>query len=136
MAVKQVLFEQALSGLADLLAVDADEINALPPVLSDAVRNGLAQKFEYCNELCWKTLKEVLRDQYALEALSPKSAIKLAWQQNLLDESTYLSLFEAIDNRNMLSHVYSQDDFEAALNKIPKYFAAMQNVVKVLKGLQ
>jgi len=42
--------------------------------LIDAVKNGMAQKFEYCLELCWKCIKEFLKRQEGVDEASPKKS--------------------------------------------------------------
>ena len=45
----------------------------------DSIRDGVIQRFEFCVELAWKTLREYLLDQGYTEINSPKSVMKQAF---------------------------------------------------------
>ena len=51
----------------------------------DSIRDGVIQRFEFCTELAWKTLREYLLDQGYTEINSPKSVMKQAFADGILD---------------------------------------------------
>ena len=51
----------------------------------DSIRDGVIQRFEFCVELAWKTLREYLLDQGYTEINSPKSVMKQAFADGILD---------------------------------------------------
>ena len=51
----------------------------------DSIRDGVIQRFEFCAELAWKTLREYLLDQGYTEINSPKSVMKQAFADGILD---------------------------------------------------
>ncbi|MGH8609163.1 MAG: hypothetical protein ACREX9_17640 [Gammaproteobacteria bacterium] len=58
MDVTAKAFGEALAGFDYLVHVDIDALGKeLDPRLIDGLKNGVAQKFEYTVELCWKALK-------------------------------------------------------------------------------
>jgi nucleotidyltransferase substrate binding protein (TIGR01987 family) len=133
--VKLQAFATALASLAALLAQDRAQLAArlADAVLLDAVENGMVQKFEYTVELCWKALKEALREQEGVEAASPKKVIKSWYLAGRLNEDDYLALLAAIDDRNRLSHVYDEATFHAILARLPRYVEAMTHVLTDLQ---
>lgn len=77
---------------------------------SDVVRDGVIQRFEFCTELAWKATREYLIDQGYTDINSPKSALKTAYADGIVnDETAWLSL---LNDRNLTSHIY--DDATAA----------------------
>lgn len=81
--------------------LDAVKLGPDAPLAVD----GTIQRFEFCFELAWKTLKTVLESE-GLTCTSPKSCLKEAFHEGLItDEQGWLSLLEA---RNMTSHVYDE----------------------------
>ncbi|MCS6786366.1 MAG: nucleotidyltransferase substrate binding protein [Thiobacillaceae bacterium] len=128
-------FTQALHALAELVALDREELaRSLDARLLDAVENGMAQKFEYTVELCWKALKEALREREGLDAASPKKAVKAWYLTGHLTEDDYLALLAAIDDRNRLSHVYSEHQLRDILARLPNHVAALQRTLASLQA--
>lgn len=133
--VKLQAFAETFASLAALLAQDRAQLAArlADAVLLDAVENGIAQKFEYTVELCWKALEEALREEEGMEAASPKKVIKSWYLAGRLSEDDSLTLLEAIDDRNRLSHVYDEATFHAILARLPRYVEAMTHVLADLQ---
>ena len=90
---------QAVQRLDEAIA-DYDKIGL------DSIRDGVIQRFEFCAELAWKTLREYLLDQGYTEINSPKSVMKQAFADGILDhEEGWLHLLDA---RNETSHIYDE----------------------------
>ena len=90
---------QAVQRLDEAIA-DYDKIGL------DSIRDGVIQRFEFCAELAWKTLREYLLDQGYTEINSPKSVMKQAFADGILDhEDGWLQLLDA---RNETSHIYDE----------------------------
>ncbi|MCB8817176.1 HI0074 family nucleotidyltransferase substrate-binding subunit [Desulfosporosinus shakirovi] len=72
--------------------------------VSDVVRDGFIQRFEFTYELAWKTTKVFLEDTGILDVNSPKAVIKEAYAQKLIsDEKNWLLM---LNDRNMTFHMY------------------------------
>lgn len=81
--------------------LDAVKLGPDAPLAID----GTIQRFEFCFELAWKTLKTVLESE-GITCTSPKSCLKEAFHEGIItDEQGWLALLEA---RNMTSHVYDE----------------------------
>lgn len=82
----------------------------------DSVRDGVIQRFEFCTELAWKTLREHLIDQGYTEINSPKAVLKTAFADGLLnDEQGWL---DVLNSRNITSHIYDEKTAVAVFEKI------------------
>ena len=93
--LKQQAFERALGQLEKALSEPASEY----------VRDATIQRFEFTYELAWKTLKAYLAT-LDLTVLSPKEALKVAFQQGLLTDAKGWG--ELHVKRNLTSHTYDE----------------------------
>ena len=98
-------FTKALERLREGIRAAVDELD----------RDGVIQRFEFCFELLWKTLKICLEDK-GLEARSPKDSLKAAFGQGwITDEDAFLDMLE---DRNKTSHIYSREESQAIFDRI------------------
>lgn len=89
----------------------------------DSVRDGVIQRFEFCTELAWKTLREYLLDQGYVDLNSPKAVMRKAYAVGFLtDEEGWLRL---IDARNQTSHIYDEATAQRVFGEIRGSFAPM-----------
>ena len=100
---------------------------------SDIVRDGVIQRFEFCTELAWKTLREYLLDQGYTEVNSPKSVMRQAYADGVLrDEGAWLSL---LDDRNSTSHIYDDATAQRIFSRIRDTYAVLfRELVDQLKS--
>jgi len=74
---------------------------------------GLIKTFEFSFELSWKVLKDLLFYE-GHDAKTPRAVIRKSFEADYIDESDCETLLDALDKRNLLSHVYLLDVAEAA----------------------
>jgi nucleotidyltransferase substrate binding protein (TIGR01987 family) len=95
--------------------------------LNELERNGLALRFEFTIELCWKILKDYLQDTGFKFTPSPKETIRQAYSAGIIEDGQIL--IDAIELRNELSHDYSGEKFEKSESQIRgQIFSAIQKV--------
>lgn len=121
---------QAVQGLAEAMKFHSEDFNL---ALGDLVRCGHVQKFEYCIELLWKTIKVWLEIQEITDVNSPKEVIKSFYQTTKISDELYQSLLLALHHRNLYSHVYGEDEFIKLYQDIPKHVTTMKTVVSILQ---
>jgi nucleotidyltransferase substrate binding protein (TIGR01987 family) len=127
--VRTQAFEEALTPFTYLVNVDTASLAAtLDKRLIDGLENGMAQKFEYTLELCWKAIKTYLKHEEGIDEASPKKVIKAHYLAGRLPEDDYLMLLQAVDDRNKLSHIYEAREFRDILARLPGYAQLMQRV--------
>jgi nucleotidyltransferase substrate binding protein (TIGR01987 family) len=93
--------------------------------LNTLEKEGIVQRFEYCFELGWKTMKDYLEQEGVVFAvLTPRQVLKDAFAARILaDGQVWIDM---LDHRNLLSHTYSQTSFENAVEAIEqRYLAAL-----------
>ncbi|CAN5444698.1 HI0074 family nucleotidyltransferase substrate-binding subunit [soil metagenome] len=90
------------------------------------------QRFEFCYELFWKTLKALLEKE-GLETTTPKQVLQQAYHIHWLDnEELWL---EMLEDRNKTSHVYDEEMALEIYAKIKRYYTEMQCVYTMLQAL-
>jgi nucleotidyltransferase substrate binding protein (TIGR01987 family) len=103
-------FERALRLLREAMANGPDALNQLE-------KEGVIQRFEYCFELAWKTLKDYMEaNGIVFDVVMPRQVIKDAFAAKVLNEgATWIAM---LDHRNLLSHTYNPVVFEQAVEAI------------------
>jgi len=135
MDVRLKALKEASAGLSYLVSVDMAKLSSqLDSRLVDAVKNGVAQKFEYSFELCWKCIKDYLKQQEGIDESSPKKIIKAFYLAGYVSEDDYLTMFKAVDDRNLLSHTYDEPTFAGILSRIPDYASLIAQVTEILES--
>ena len=104
--------------------------DALEESESPIVRDACLQRFEFCYELLWKTLKVFLEDIHGVRAVSPRQVFKEAFALSIIDEE--LTFVEMIESRNTLSHTYNEEQATKIYVKCADYLEAMKNVLAQL----
>lgn len=125
-------YKKALKSFEDLLQTNLVKLK-LEEKLIDGIKNGQVQKFEYCSELTWKLIRQFLLVIDGVETASPKGSIKEFFAKGYGNEPSYKKLLQMIDDRNELSHVYSEEDFEKIYKKLPTYLKAMKKVLSIIE---
>ena len=74
----------------------------------DLERAGLIKTFEFCFELSWNVLKDLLFYEGYDEKV-PRAAIRKGFEVDYLNENDCETLLDALDKRNLLSHAYRSD---------------------------
>lgn len=79
---------------------------ALKIAKSDLEKAGTIQYFEFTYELCWKTLKRLLKER-GKDLNSPKTVLREAALEKLIDNPELW--FEFTEDRNRTVHSYNKD---------------------------
>ena len=135
MDVRLAAFTHAVTSFDYLVHVDLQELGKqVDERIIDGLQNGMAQKFEYTTELCWKSLKVFLKAHAGIDEASPKKVAKAFYLEGYLGEQDYLLLLQAIDDRNRLSHVYAKKDFLEILGRLAAYAEMFKRIAQRLAG--
>ncbi len=99
---------------------------------SDLERDGAIQRFEYCFDLSWKTLKRYLESIGLIDLNSPRSVFSAAYAEGIIaDEAIWATI---ILKRNASVHTYNEKLAEALFSELPVYYNAMFNLLQKLKS--
>ena len=122
--------KDALKNFEESLSIKLEDLS---PIVADSVKSGRVQKFEFCVELLWKTVKVYLLEVNGIDTNGPKPAIKQLYNIGKLSVEEYEALSVAIDDRNKLSHIYKKEQFEEIYNRIIKTVPLFRTVLENLK---
>ncbi|MFO0794270.1 MAG: HI0074 family nucleotidyltransferase substrate-binding subunit [Candidatus Brocadiaceae bacterium] len=90
----------------------------------------VVKRFEFTYEMSWKTIKRYL-DYVGIECHSPRSCFKDAFSQKLInDEAVWLDM---IEQRNLSSHIYDEDEIKGILDKINDYKDTFEKLLRSLE---
>jgi nucleotidyltransferase substrate binding protein (TIGR01987 family) len=129
-AVELSNLNRAVGTYAEVLNLkDTDKYSA---VELDAIKNGKLQKFEYCTELAWKLSKIFLELKTAEVFVSPKLVYKNLFLNNLITEEHYKLLFNTLEDRNKLSHVYKEEMYNEVYQNLALHLSAFQKLLVIL----
>ncbi len=112
--------ENVLTRLNESLQFDLSQ-----PLVVDAC----IQRFVFCIELTWKTLKKSLAIE-GIEANTPRECIQQAYSIHWInDESAWLSMLK---DRNLTSHTYKEDLALEIYHRLPLHYQAMADLYQLL----
>lgn len=125
--LKLKAFEKALFTLKEALSLPA----------SDIVRDATIQRFEYCFELCWKTLSIYLREIHGINCRSPKSCFREGLTVDIYDAQTTEIFLQMVDDRNTTTHIYEESLADEIFQNIKnRYYKNMENLLERLKIIE
>lgn len=92
-----------------------------PEALNALEKEGVIQRFEYCFELAWKTVKDYLEASGLVFAtVTPRQVLKDAFAAKILKEGPVW--MDMLDHRNLLAHTYDSTQFNIALDAIHRRY--------------
>ncbi len=98
-------------------------------------RDSLIQRFEYCTDMFWKTIREFIIIKHGLDVpASPKMVIKQALDVYLINEDQYKELIASINDRNLTSHAYRENVAIQIASHISAYYQLMQEIMNRVKN--
>ena len=119
-------FERALRLLREAMAHGPEALNQLE-------KEGVIQRFEYCFELAWKTVKDYMEASgVVFDVVMPRQMIKDAFAAKVLEDgATWIAM---LDHRNLLSHTYNPAVFEQAVDAIhQRYLPLLEELHRFLQ---
>lgn len=96
------------------------------------MRDGVIQRFEFCAELAWKTLREKLIEEGYTDLNSPKAVIRQGYAAGFLPEGElWITL---LNDRNQTSHIYDETTADEIFSRIrSQYIVMLQNLAERLE---
>jgi nucleotidyltransferase substrate binding protein (TIGR01987 family) len=104
-----------------------------PAALNQLEKEGVIQRFEYCFELAWKTVKDYMEESgFAFATVTPRQVLKDAFAAKILADGQ--AWMDMLDHRNLLSQTYNLVSFEKAVEAIHKrYLSAIGQLHEFLQ---
>jgi nucleotidyltransferase substrate binding protein (TIGR01987 family) len=95
-------------------------------VLNQLEKEGVIQRFEYCFELAWKTVKDYLEHGgMVFSTATPRQVLKEAYAAKVITDGQVW--IDMLDHRNLLAHTYDCLVFDEAVEVLAsRYLPAME----------
>lgn len=119
---KLLTYEQALKTFKDALLEHPSQLE----------RDGAIQRFEYCFDLSWKTLKRYLEKQGLMDLNSPRNVFSAAYSVKIIDDEVSWSTI--LLRRNASVHTYNQTLADNLFSELPDYYNLMYQLLQKLKN--
>jgi nucleotidyltransferase substrate binding protein (TIGR01987 family) len=119
------------TSFAPLLKARAAFDRALAQPKDEFTRDASIQRFEFCLELSWKSLRRVLKQRGADETF-PADVFRTAARGGLIDDAE--PWLEFLRLRNLTSHTYNEDLAEALYAALPRFQVELGRLVDHLVG--
>ncbi len=116
---------------SELMTIDLEKYDGK---ILDGLKNGQIQKFEFTTEILWKTVKIYLYEIHGIDTKSPKHCIKSFYINKFIDEKTYTVLFNMLEDRNRLSHIYDKISFDSIHKKLDEYLEVTGKVLYIIEN--
>jgi nucleotidyltransferase substrate binding protein (TIGR01987 family) len=105
--------------------------------LSDLEKEGLIQRFEYNQELCWQTIKDFYEYIGETGIQGSRDAFHLAVKRGLIDANCGAILMDSIKSRNKTVHTYNEETAdEIFYDIVNEYYQAFRSVKEALEKEQ
>jgi len=110
-------FDNYCKALAHLTVfIEKGELNALE-------EQGLIKAFEYCFELSWKALKDLLEYRGITGLIGSRDAFREAFKHGLLgDEQSATTWMNMLKSRNLTSHTYDETIMQSVVIEIRDHY--------------
>lgn len=118
-------YAKAFKGFDLALHLELEKYNEIE---ADAIKNGWLQKFEYCTELAWKVGKIFLEWQTGQIVNNPKGVYRELYLSKFITEEFCKELFETINDRNKMSHIYKEEMFQSVIENIQSHKDALGKI--------
>lgn len=107
-------YKKALSQLTQALEQYDETAEAL-------IKEGILQRFEFTHELAWKVMKDFLEYEGYQNISGSRSASRLAFSIDLLDDGQVW--MDMIESRNRTVHAYDETILEQEFSKVRVLYA-------------
>ena len=103
--------------------------SGIRPDLNDLEKEGMIQRFEYCFELAWKCMQDLLSERGFTDIRGPRPVIEQCFKDGLVGDGVIW--LEMLVSRNETVHLYDQSTFKKISEKVlSDYFVTLKTFEK------
>jgi nucleotidyltransferase substrate binding protein (TIGR01987 family) len=117
-------FKLALSRLESYLA---------EPIVNDRDRSGIIHGFSLTFELAWKSIAKAATEE-GLSGGGPRTSLAHALTLDLMEAEEEEAWLAMLDDRNLATHVYSEEMAAEVASRIPHYLPLLRDLEKALEN--
>jgi nucleotidyltransferase substrate binding protein (TIGR01987 family) len=115
--------------IGPLLKASRSFQESLTQVTSDLTRDGAIQRFKYTFELCWKTMRRLLRAKGA-DVNFPKDVFREAAADHLINDPQ--AWFGFLEKRHKTTQIYKEEVAKEVFDELSKFNKALQEFLGAL----
>lgn len=123
--------EERLDAAAKAVAALEEAARARTPTLVE--RDSALLRLACAVEAVWKASQIVLKESEGIDAGSPKGCVRASVEAGLLDTDQGEWALKAVDDRNLIVHVYNEDLAREIHGRIPRHTAALRAWLEALR---
>ncbi len=127
---KHLLFNQI--NISPLLKATETFDEALQQADTPLTRDGAIQRFEYCFELAWKTMKRILKYR-GIIMNSPREVFRSAGQEGLIESVEQWLIF--LEHRNNTVHTYNAELADEIFAALPAFGQHLHQFIVHIRSL-
>lgn len=106
-----------------------------PPPRNEREQQGLIKAFEYCFELGWNSLRDLMRARGVSDLIGSRDTLRQAFRLGLIEDGE--GWMQMVQDRNLTSHTYNQARAEQiAANIQERYLRCFQDLRQRLSELE
>lgn len=126
-------FSHALQRLNEAVSL-VENSQSYAGEVSDLLKEGLIQRFEYTHELAWNVMKDYAEFQGDTEIRGSRDALRWALQNGIIDDKAWM---KSIEDRNLSSHDYDSETADRVVSKvIGTYQQLFNNLLQTMKAIE
>jgi nucleotidyltransferase substrate binding protein (TIGR01987 family) len=112
----EIRWKQKFANYEKALAQLTEGIEENRNTVSNLIKEGTIQRFEFTHELAWKVMKDFLIYEGINDIIGSRSAIREAFNKDLLEDGQ--SWMEMIESQNRTVHTYDEAILEEEFHKV------------------
>lgn len=106
-----------------------------PPPRNEREQQGLIKAFEYCYELGWNSLRDLLLDRGGTDLIGSRDTLRQAFRAGLVDDGE--GWMRMIQDRNLTSHTYNRSQADEIAERIEaRYLPCFQALRQRLSAIE
>jgi len=113
-------FIKAVNVVADTISMEEGSTNES---ITELLKEGLIQRFEYTHQLAWNVMKDYAEYQGNNELSGSRDATREAFKMGLISDAE--GWMDMIKSRNETSHIYNEDTANSIIGKIINRYHAL-----------
>ena len=115
-----------------IIMINRNLISKENEILTELIKEGIIQKFEYTHELAWNLMKDFLSSKGISSIIGSRDATREAFSAKIIEDGhTWMDM---IKSRNLTSHTYNEDTANEIYSKIlNEYFPIFELFCKTME---
>ncbi len=121
--------QKACDALGEIIEIINKDRSTFDESYERAFRDSLIQRFEFAYDTFWKFIKDILKEKFDVEEVSPRTVFREAFSYKLISNKESGILLEMLADRNITSHIYKEEIADIISTRIPEYYEILCSIL-------